>query len=67
MLLSAAAYILTDTLGTEALGNTELANAQVDTIRLKLLKVAARVVVSVRRVMLHLCSSYPLVTVDSAP
>ena len=33
--------------------------AQVDTIRIKLFKVAARVTHSVRRVLLHLCSSYP--------
>jgi hypothetical protein len=37
-----------------------LARAQVGTIRLKLLKVAARVVVSARRVVFHLASSYPL-------
>jgi hypothetical protein len=32
----------------------------VGTIRLRLLKVAARVVVSARRVVFHLASSYPL-------
>ena len=37
----------------------EMARAQVGTIRLKLFKVAARVVVSVRRVVFHLASSYP--------
>jgi hypothetical protein len=42
-----------------ALSDTELARAQVGTIRPTLLKVAARVVVSVRRVMFHLASSYP--------
>ena len=41
------------------LQGTELAKAQVGTIRLKLLKVAARVVTSVRRVVLHLSSAYP--------
>jgi hypothetical protein len=41
------------------LGGTELAAAQVGTIRLKLLKVAARVIGSVRRVAFHLASSYP--------
>jgi len=39
--------------------NTDLENAQVNTIRLKLLKIAARVTVSVRRVMLHMSSSFP--------
>ncbi len=38
---------------------TEVARAHVSTIRLKLLKVAARVVTSVRRVVFHLASSYP--------
>ena len=37
----------------------ELAEAQVGTIRLKLFKVVARVVVSARRVVFHLASSYP--------
>jgi hypothetical protein len=32
----------------------------VDTIRLKLLKIGARVVCSVRRVVVHLAGSYPL-------
>ena len=60
LLLSAAAYLLIEHLRRTALKNTELAAAQVDTIRLKLLKVAARVVLSVRRVVLHLSSAYPL-------
>jgi hypothetical protein len=42
------------------LAETELAQAQVDTIRLKLLKIGARVVRSVRRIVLHLASGYPL-------
>jgi hypothetical protein len=60
LLLSAAAYVLIEHLRRTVLQNTELAAAQVDTIRLKLLKVAARVVLSVRRVVLHLSSAYPL-------
>jgi hypothetical protein len=59
LLLSSAAYVLVQALRREALAGTELARAQVGTIRLKLLKVAARVVVSARRVMFHLSSSYP--------
>ena len=60
VLLSAAAYILMDTLRREGLANSELANAQVGTIRLKLLKIGARVVHSVRRIMVHLAGGHPL-------
>jgi len=60
VLLSAAAYILLETLRREALTETELAQAQVDTIRLKLLKIGARVVGSIRRVVIHLAEGYPL-------
>jgi hypothetical protein len=58
-LLSAAAYVLVQALRRTALGGAELARAQVGTIRLKLFKVAARVVVSARRVVFHLASSSP--------
>src|SRR6516165_10277362 len=60
LLLSAAAYVLVQALRRTALAGTALARAQVGTIRLRLLKVAARVVVSARRVVFHLASSYPL-------
>ena len=59
LLLSSAAYLLVQALRRTALAGTELAEAQVGTIRLRLLKVAARVAVSVRRVVFHLASSYP--------
>ena len=59
LLLASAAYMLIEHLRRESLQGTEMAKAQVGTIRLKLLKVAARVVVTVRRVVLHLSSSYP--------
>ena len=59
LLLSSAAYVLMQALRREALAGTELARAQVGTIRLKLLKVAARVAVTARRVVFHLASSYP--------
>jgi Transposase DDE domain group 1 len=59
LLLSSAAYVLVQALRRTALAGTELACAQVGTIRLKLFKVAARVVVTVRRVVFHLASSYP--------
>jgi hypothetical protein len=60
VLLSAGAYLLLDRLRRHALAETELAHAQVDTIRLKLLKIGARVVSSVRRVVIHLAEGYPL-------
>ena len=60
VLLSAAAYILMDTLRREGLAGTELASAQVGTIRLKVLKIGARIVCSVRRIVLHLAGGYPL-------
>ena len=56
---SLASYVLIAQLRRIALTDTELAQAQAGTIRLKLFKVAARVVISVRRVVLHLCSHYP--------
>jgi hypothetical protein len=59
LLLSSAAYLLVQALRRTALAGTELARAQVGTIRLKVLKVAARVVVTARRVVFHLASSYP--------
>jgi hypothetical protein len=60
VLLSAAAYVLLDTLRRLGLRGTELAQAQATTIRLKLLKIGARVVTSVRRIVLHLAGGYPL-------
>ena len=60
VLLSAAAYVLFDHLRRRGLAGTELQEAQAGTIRLKLLKVGARVVHSVRRVVLHLSGGYPL-------
>ncbi len=60
MFLSAAAYILVEHLRREYLADTELAKAEVNTIRLKLLKIGARVIWSVRRIVFHLASGYPL-------
>lgn len=59
LLLSSFAYVLVQHLRQDHLAGTELECAQVSTIRLKLFKVAARVIVSVRRVVFHLASSYP--------
>ncbi len=60
VLLSAAAYVLVETLRRVGLAGTELAAAQVTTIRLKLLKIGGRIVRSVRRVVIHLASSFTL-------
>ena len=60
VLLSAAAYVLVETLRREGLVGTELASAQVETIRLKLLKIGGRIVRSVRRVVVHLATPFPL-------
>jgi len=59
LLLASAAYVLIDHLRRTALARTDLRSAQVETIRLKLFKVAARIITSVRRVVFHLSSSYP--------
>jgi hypothetical protein len=59
LFLSSAAYVLVQALRRTALRDTDLAQAQVGTIRLKLFKVAARVVVSARRIVFHLATSYP--------
>jgi len=54
------AYLLLERLRTEGLAGTELERATVGSLRLKLLKVAAQVSVSVRRVYVRFCSAYPL-------
>jgi hypothetical protein len=59
VLLASAAYVLIEHIRRTVLKGTQLARAQVSTIRLKLFKVAARVVTSVRRIVFHLSSSYP--------
>jgi hypothetical protein len=57
--LAAFAYLLLERLRALGCRGTQLARASVGTIRLRLLKVAARVTVSVRRVYLQLNSAYP--------
>ena len=60
VLLSAAAYVLLEAVRRLGLSGTEMARAQVSTVRLRLFKVAAVVVVSVRRVYVRLASGFPL-------
>ena len=57
--LSALAYTLVDALRRLGLAGTDWAHAQVDTIRLKLLKIGALVKISARRVRLQLSAAYP--------
>jgi hypothetical protein len=66
LLLSSFAYVLVEGLRRLGLQGTDMAKAQVNTIRLKLFKVAARVNVSVRRIAFHLASSYPYQTLFRA-
>ncbi len=56
---SALAYTLMEALRRLGLAGTEWAQAQVDTIRLKLFKIGAIVCISVRRVLLRMSSTYP--------
>ena len=60
LLMSSGAYILIESLRRLGLKNTELAKAQATTIRTRLLKIGGRVTSSVRRVIVHLSSGFPL-------
>jgi len=57
--LASFAYLLLERLRALGCHGTELARATAGSIRLKLLKVAAQVTVSVRRVYIQLSSAYP--------
>ena len=59
VLLSSLAYVLLETVRREFLQKTELAQAQVGTIRLKLLKIGAVVIRNTRRIKLLFSSHYP--------
>jgi hypothetical protein len=59
VLLSAAAYVLLETIRRVGLRGTELARAQVTTIRLKLLKIGTVIVRNTRRIRLLFSSAYP--------
>lgn len=58
--LATLAYLLMERVRALGLWGTELARATMGSVRLKLLKVAAQVKVSVRRVYVQLSSAYPL-------
>jgi hypothetical protein len=60
LFLHSIAYILMHTFREKHLNNTEFAKAQFNTIRLKLLKIGARVRRLSTKIKIHLPSSYPL-------
>ena len=59
LLLSSAAYVLMETIRRIGLAGTELARAQVTTIRLKLLKIGTVILRNTRRIRLLFTSAYP--------
>lgn len=58
LLLHVAAYLLLYSL-REELSATHLATAQMDTLRIRLIKIGARVEATARRIWFHLASSHP--------
>lgn len=56
---SSIAYVLMQALRQDCLSTTELAQAQVGTIRTKLLKLGARVLLSARRILIAISSGCP--------
>lgn len=61
--MSTVAYIVMRALRDFGLRETELAQAQCDTIRVKLLKIGATIQVSIRRVVLALSEAFPFQTI----
>lgn len=59
LLLAALAYVLMERLRTVGLAGTELARAQVTTLRCRLLKVGAVIIRNTRRVRFFLASAFP--------
>ena len=60
LIFSSLAYILMEHMRSTALVSTELENAQMSTIRLKLFKIGAVVIKNTRRIQFFLSSYYPL-------
>jgi len=60
---SSVAYVLMQALRQHCLSQTELATAQLGTIRIKLLKLEAQIRISVRRVLIAISSACPFQTV----
>ena len=63
LLLSTFAYVLVDGVRRLALSGTERSRALGDTIRVRLIKIAARVQITARRVVYHLSSLCPFQSV----
>jgi hypothetical protein len=59
LFLHSAAYVLLHTFRTLHLKGTEWASAQFDTIRLKIIKIGARIIQLTRKIRIHLPTSYP--------
>lgn len=59
LLLSSIAYVLLESIRRLYLSGTELARCQVDTIRLKLLKIGAIIIRNTRKIRVLLSGSYP--------
>ena len=59
LLLSSIAYVILESIRRLCLGATDLSRSQVNTIRLKLLKIGAVIVRNTRRVQILLSSCYP--------
>ncbi len=59
LFLHSMAYILLHAFREKCLQGTDLANAQFDTIRLKLLKVGARIIDLKTKIKIHLATGYP--------
>lgn len=66
LLLSSSAYVLLETIRRVGLTVTELARAQVSTIRLKILKIGTVILRNTRRIRLLFSSAYPYQSIFSA-
>jgi len=62
VLLAGLAYVLIERMRTLALKGTELASAQIDTLRVRLLKLAAVITRNTRRIRLYFASQWPSAT-----
>src|SRR5258708_19681962 len=64
---SSLAYVLVEALRRLGLAGTEWAEAQADTIRLKLLKIAAQVRITARRIWVRYSCAYPWQKISPRP
>ncbi len=65
--LSSIAYVLMQAFRQQCLASTSLAKATVGTIRLSLLKLGARITISVRRILIAIASSCPYQDIKREP